>query len=163
MATPYLFDTNVLIAANRPPGTSIACALEAIQRLRQVKEHGILVLDDEFRVLNEYKNHCNSAGRPGVGDEFYLWALLQYDQALCHRLPLTAHDERGYAEFPDDAALAGFDPSDRKFVALNMTHPDRPAIVVAADSDWIHDEAALRTHGVRVDFLCVGEPGYSQR
>lgn len=163
MAVPYLIDTNVLIAANHPPGTSIACALEAIQLLRQVQQNGILVLDDGLRVLNEYRNHCNSSGRPNPGDEFYLWALLQYDPALCHRIALEAHDERGFVKFPADPALARFDPSDRKFVALSRSHPDNPAIVVAADSDWLHDEAILLTHGVRVKFLCVGESGYSSR
>lgn len=62
--------------------------------------------------------------------------------------------ENDFAEFPQSASLAGFDPSDRKFVAVALAHPHRPAIANAVDSDWRNYESVLAEHGIKVEFLC---------
>ena len=65
-------------------------------------------------------------------------------------LPLTAGGE--YADFPDDPALANFDPSDRKFAAL--ARRTKTAVTNAIDSDWADHLTALNANGIAVNFLC---------
>ena len=42
---------------------------------------------------------------------------------------------------------------DRKFVAVVLTHPAKPAIANAVDSDWRNYEQALKEHRVELNFL----------
>lgn len=56
--------------------------------------------------------------------------------------------------FPDDPALAAFDPADRKFVAVAAVCPEKPPILQAADSKWWDWAKALKRHGLKVEFLC---------
>jgi hypothetical protein len=56
--------------------------------------------------------------------------------------------------FPPDEALAKFDPSDRKFVAVSCAHEQRPPILQATDSKWWGLREALVACGVTVHFLC---------
>jgi len=42
----------------------------------------------------------------------------------------------------------------RKFVAVVLGSAHRPTILNAIDSDWREHEAALKRHGVNIDFLC---------
>jgi hypothetical protein len=57
-------------------------------------------------------------------------------------------------EFPEDPDLAGFDPSDRKFVAVALKSSCAPEIANAADSDWYIYGERLEKHGIRLKFLC---------
>ncbi|MBC6473672.1 MAG: hypothetical protein GDA48_13345 [Hormoscilla sp. GM102CHS1] len=67
---------------------------------------------------------------------------------------ITEISENNFQEFPQDPALADFDLSDRKFVALALAYPEKPPILNAVDSDWRNFHDRLSTHGVRVEFLC---------
>lgn len=71
-------------------------------------------------------------------------------------MPLTPRpeDPRDFEEFPRDEALSGFDPSDRKFVAVSCAHSERPPILEATDSKWWGLWEALQRCGVDVRFLC---------
>ena len=53
--------------------------------------------------------------------------------------------------------LADFDLSDRKFVAVALTHATNPPVVNATDSDWHHHREALLRHGVRIESVCPAE------
>ena len=68
-----------------------------------------------------------------------------------------AGDPTGFEEFPDHPGLAGFDVSDRVFVAVSAAHPEKPPIVEASDSKWWGWKDALEQCGVRVGFLCPDE------
>lgn len=157
-----IVDTNVAVVANgrqRAPQASPACVLTCVGRLRDLQLHHTLVLDDGWRILREYLRELSPAGQPGVGDAFLKWVLTnRANPARCEQVRITPRDaaqpDGELREFPADPILAGFDPSDRKFVAVALAHPDRPPILNAVDTDWWPYCAALAGHGVRVDFLC---------
>ena len=58
-----------------------------------------------------------------------------------------------YLEFPNHQGLAGFDPSDRKFIAVANAHPSKPHILQATDSKWWGHRRALAEAGITVHFL----------
>lgn len=157
--TASIVDTNVLLVANgihddanAEPGTP--CRLSAIDSLVKVMEERTLALDGGREILNEYSRKCSYAGQPGVGDRFFLWA--HQNAASLTAVTLTAHPDRGFAEFPDDPALVGFDPDDRVFVATAMAGPQPNRIVNAVDSDYRNHQLALQRAGITVDELCPG-------
>ena len=64
---------------------------------------------------------------------------------------------RGFEEFPDEAGLEDFDPSDRKFVAAARGHGGGPTILQGLDSKWWGWKDALAAAGIVVEFLCPTE------
>jgi len=154
----YLIDTNVAVTANGKSDAGAACVTAAVERLERLKATEILILDDAFHILNEYDRNLHSAGQPGPGDAFYLWALRNRNNPRhSEQVTLILADDGSFAAFPSDPDLASFDPSDRKFVAVALTHPERPSIVNATDTDWHKDQLALARNGVRIEFLCPEE------
>lgn len=151
-----IIDANVLVVAhNKLPQASRQCVTSCTQFLGTVEKSGILVIDDCWRILKEYQNNVLGSGQPTVGYKFLEWILRNYkNPSRCEQVYITQIAENDFAEFPQSPSLAGFDPSDRKFVAVALTHPQRPAIANAVDSDWRNYESALADHGVKVDFLC---------
>ena len=157
-------DTNVPVVANgRSAQASPGCLLACIQRLDRVVAAETVVLDDQWRIMREYLNNLRSSGQPGAGDRFLRWVLINVrNPERCEFVPITPiggddPDDTDFAEFPDDLALAGFDPNDRKFVAVACAHPQRPPILEATDPDWWNFRHALRTYGVQIEFLCEQE------
>lgn len=155
----YLIDTNVAIVANGKSDAGPACVLAAIERLERLIAGEILVLDDAEHILTEYRRHLSPHGQPGTGDQFFRWIWEQaiYNPQHCEQIALALDDDGSFAIFPNTAALAKFDPSDRKFVAAALTHPARPPVVNATDTDWHHHRDALASHGVLVAFICPTE------
>ncbi len=150
-----VIDTNVLVVANggHPPAAN-ACVLACIEALEAARA-GVVLVDDGGRILDEYARHASHAGQPGVGDRFFKW--LWDHQAMagsCSQVSITDDADRGFAEFPDDPALAAFDRDDRKFVAVALASGLRPPVLNASDSDWWEFDAVLKHHGVDVDYLC---------
>lgn len=72
---------------------------------------------------------------------------------LIHITPVN-DSENEFEEFPNDPALDGFDPDDRKFIAVALAHPETPSILQAVDSQWWDFRDALRQNGVTVEFIC---------
>ena len=160
----YLIDTNVAVAANGRSSAGPGCVLAAVKRLLQLQATEILVLDDAFLILSEYDRNLRSTGQPGVGDAFYLWALRNRSNPRhCEQVALTVREDQEFTAFPRVPELAGFDPSDRKFVAAARSHPARPPVVNATDTDWYHHRTALTQHGVQIEFLCPAEMERSGR
>lgn len=152
-------DTNVAVTANGkslPDSVSIACVAACARRLQTIRQDGVVVLDDGWRILREYKANIAESGQPGVGDAWLKWLLTNLaNPERCQRVAITPVDApQMFAEFPADPALAQFDKSDRKFVAVSRAHPARPAVLNATDSDWQIHRSALARHGVTVEFLC---------
>jgi hypothetical protein len=155
-------DTNVPIAANGDSAVSPECAercIDAILKVTQGFER--LALDDAGLIVDEYR-HMLVAGQQGVGHEFLKWVYnTQWDSVYCEQVPITrvaaSADDCDFEEFPKHEALARFDRSDRKFVAVAAAHPDRPPILEAADVKWVGWAAALAEVGVNLELLCEHE------
>lgn len=153
-----VIDTNVPKTANgdATAQASPTCVRVCVAAISRIQHGEILVLDGNWRILNEYKGQLRASGQPGVGDAFLKWVLTnQANPQRCALVWLTAIDApRLFAEFPDDPALVAFDPSDHKFVAVALSHPAHPSILNATDTDWWHFRNQLAAHGVTIDFLC---------
>lgn len=159
-----VLDTNVAVVANgKSEQASPGCVLACVERLDEITDQGTLVLDDQWRIIKEYLHNLNAVGQPGVGDAFLLWVLRhQANPERCVLVPITPIDEHNFAEFPTSPALAAFDPSDRKFVAVARAHPDHPPILEAMDSKWWNFKDALRANEVTVIFLCPEDLGCAE-
>jgi len=151
-------DTNVAVVANgKSEQASEQCVDSCAERLEQIMYGGVnLVLDDDWRILDEYMRNLHSRG-DDIGDRFLAWTL-QYrtNPKRCELVPITPVYglENEFREFPDDPALEVFDPDDRKFVAVALAHPDKPPILQATDTQWWDFRDALRRNGVTVEFIC---------
>lgn len=155
--TYNVIDTNVLVAANRDsPQASDACIEACSGKLLDVREHGIVVIDDQWRILSEYENNVATEGQLREGSIFLKWLLRNHrNRSKCHWIPIEMDAEREFREFPDEPALAGFDRADRKFVAVALTHPRHPSILNALDwKSWWQYRHELAPHGIHIDFLC---------
>ena len=150
-------DTNVAVVANgHSPQASANCVAICINRLeRIIRGEEKLALDDKWIILGEYLRNLRSSGEPGAGDNFLRWVLANKNQR-CDLVPITPIDssENEFEEFPDDPALADFDPDDRKFIAVAIAHPEKPLILQAVDSQWWDFRNALRENGIIVEFIC---------
>lgn len=155
----HVLDTNVILVANRQhPDVSAACVAACAKRLHGVMKSGRVALDDGYRILKEYQHKTQPQTGKHPGDVFVKWLLRNNaNPARCDLVPLTEHEERGFASFPEDERLRRFDPPDRKFVAVAAAHPGRPPILQASDSKWLDWSPALKDHGVEVEFLCCAD------
>jgi len=150
-----IVDTNVLlVASKKAPQASLTCVLTCIEYLVTLKESGTLVIDSNRLIISEYMNKNSLRGQPGSGDAFFKWVWDHQSTSRCEQVLITQISEYEFAEFPDSESLMNFDKSDRKFVAVALTHPQKPSIANAVDSDWREHEQALAEHGIKIDFLC---------
>lgn len=150
-----IVDTNVLLVASKKASqASENCELACEKYLQNLMNTGILVIDNQWLIIKEYMNKNSQSGQPYAGDAFLKWVLTHQATKRCEKVAITQIAENDFAEFPKSPSLAKFDPSDRKFVAVALTHPAKPAIANAVDSDWRNYEQALKDHGVTLHFLC---------
>ncbi|MDE0300800.1 MAG: hypothetical protein OXN17_19345 [Candidatus Poribacteria bacterium] len=153
-----IVDTNVARLANGEWGQdykeceeSCICWLERIMR-GEMK----LVLDTEWKILGEYSDNLHSRAA-GVGNEFLEWCLRnRTNPEKCELVWITPVDnsDTDFREFPDDPALQNFDPDDRKFIAVALTHPEQPPILEATDTEWWQLRDVFHRNGVKVKFIC---------
>lgn len=152
-----MLDTNVAVVANgRTPQAGDDCVEACITTLVELREHHRVLVDDRGLIFDEYRRRLSPSGQPGLGDAFFKWLWdNQGNPDHCRQVRITpTKDGRGFDEFPDDPALADFDPSDRKFVAVALASEGSPPILNASDTDWWNHREALSRHGVEVRFLC---------
>lgn len=156
-----IVDTNVAIVANqKSPQASTQCVLHCIQTLHELTKTGVLVLDDGWRIISEYRRNLQQSGQPGIGDAFCKWVLTNWSNSnRCELVAITqradSSDLTDFLEFPSDPALQNFDRSDRKFVAVALVHPELPPILNATDTDWWYHRAELEAYGIKLRFLCI--------
>lgn len=153
----WVIDTNVPVVANaRVTHASPACIRRCVQRLRDVQADGRVVIDDGYRIMGEYMRNLSRSGQPGAGDVFMKWVWQhQAVTGKCHQVAITLRDSGDdFQEFPDDPRLGGFDPADRKFVAVARACGASPSVLNAVDSDWWEYRDVLNEYGVHVEFLC---------
>ena len=160
-----VIDTNVMVVANgrtAAPQATQECVLRCQARLAEIlRSSEKILLDDNKRIIQEYKNNLNERGR-GLGDRF--WQELvrgMWNSEIVIRVPITplAGNGTDFEEFPnDDASLKDFHKKDRKFVAVSLTYQrdsgQEAPILKAEDSGWEEFKTALAAHGVRVDSIC---------
>jgi hypothetical protein len=155
-----VIDTNVLLVADgRANHMSPSCRIGCIDRLLEVRQNERVVLDECGLILEEYRSNLRPNPQT-AGAAFLLWILQrQGDPQHVDRVKITVLDATNsiFAEFPEDPALANFDLSDRKFVAVANSHPSKPPILQAADSKWLGWEPALNANGITVEFVCRNE------
>jgi hypothetical protein len=150
MQVSAIVDTNVEHAE-----VSSCCVAECALRLQRIMRQGRIVLDDSFRILNEYQKKTQPRRGKGPGDAFVKWALRNNsNKKYCDQVNLQVHAERIYSSFPDDSKLIDFDLEDRKFVAVAVVHPKHPPIYEAADSKWLDWAPVLKGYGILVEFIC---------
>ena len=158
MKSEVVMDTNVAVAASgRAPQANITCIRACIETLKRIRAEHRIRLDDAGLILKEYRQQLSFSGQPGVGDAFFKWLWAnQANELFCHRVTLTPIDDdpQNFAEFPADADLTGFDPSDRKFVAAALAENEPVPIFNATDTDWWRFREALARHHVTVEFIC---------
>lgn len=157
----YILDTNVLMVANgdkseQATAECIRACRELILSLLENNEAIILDTRQTFLVLKEYLNNIDPK-QPLAGSQFLLQVLK--NASLRIELPITPQNG-SFAEFPDDTRLDGYDPSDRKWIALARVyiqqHPDQPSppIIEATDYKWHKFEAFFNEYGVVIDWIC---------
>jgi hypothetical protein len=157
----WVVDTNVPIVANgridpsqgRVPTPE--CQETTVQFLVELRNRGMVMLDDSGEVVAEYRNHLSPSGQPGVGDRFYYEILNSHPDRVV-RIALARRDDGQYKAVPQHLIDEGFDPSDRKFIALALAAC--ATVANATDSDWIEHKIALDQARVRVNNLCGCDP-----
>jgi len=151
-----VIDTNVLLVANKQHAdVSDECVETCIRRLQAMQTAGVVVIDENYRILGEYLRKTTLNPPKGVGDVFLKWLLREAgNPARVEQAALTERAQDRFAEFPVPALEPQFDPPDRKFAAVAHAHPEKPPIWQAADSKWLNWWLALQAQGVAVEFLC---------
>ena len=154
-----IVDTNVAVVANgKSEQASWDCKDSCIDKLLEITDGDLkLALDDQRRIIDEYRNKLNPDGQPGVGDAFLKWVEVNWaNPNRCVRVPITPieNSETEYIEFPDDPELQEFDPDDRKFIAVARAHSEKPPILEAMDKQWWALRDALHRNRVKVEFIC---------
>ena len=150
-------DTNVPIVANgKQTNASIECRLAAVDFLKLLIENGKTILDLGGAIEAEYHRYLSPSGQPGVGDRFYQMILNSAPKSV-ERIDLPIDQNTGeFVDFPNDADLASFDLSDRKFAAA--ARKADVAVVNATDTDWSTYKSALQRNGVAIEFICGCDP-----
>ena len=152
-------DTNVPKVANGfSEQASEDCVEICIEKLEQITAGEMkLALDDQRRIINEYRRQLNPSGQPGFGDAFLKWVEINWtNPEWCDLVEITpvAGPKINFEEFPDDPDLDDFDDDDRKFIAVVCAHPDNPPIWQAVDSKWRNFLDALQRNDVTVEYIC---------
>ena len=163
-----IVDTNVAVVANgRAEQASEECVETCIDRLLQINSGEVkLALDDQRRIIQEYRQNLSPDGQPGIGDVFLKWVETNWaNPQRCDLVPITpvGNSENDFEEFPTDPELNDFDPDDRKFIAVALVHPEKPPILQAVDSRWLDFRDALRQNSVTVEFICKDDIQRLQR
>lgn len=94
---------------------------------------GIIIVDDNFRILSEYKNRTSLHPPKGVGDVFLKCLLRHSANPRVEQISLTETRPNHFDEFPDRDLEPSFDAPDRKFVAVANAHPEKPPSWQAVD------------------------------
>ncbi len=154
-------DTNVAMAADGKSSYGADCARACLEAIRDITERGVLlVIDDAWRIITEYRAVLSQGGQPGVAQTFLKWVLTNHQnprRCACVSITPKDSDPEDFLEFPSHPGLSSFDPSDRKFVAVAATHPRHPPILQGTDTKWWGWRDTLKKCRITVRFLCADE------
>jgi len=132
-------DTNVVLVANAAhAGASPGCVLACIERLQALMQRGCVVIDDGFRILDEYQRKTAPMRNKGPGDVFVRWVLQNRSNVQrVEAVTLVEAASDRFEGFPDAQLQAEVDVPDRKFIAVAAAHADCPPIWQATDCKWL--------------------------
>jgi hypothetical protein len=154
-------DTNVAATANGAnAAASLSCIAASARALEAVMTFGHVFIDDDGRIVAEYRANLRAKGQPGPGDAFLRWLLThEWGGRRVTRVSLTPRDDDGenFDELPLPPKGVRYDPSDRKFLAVAAAHDEHPPILQSFDSKWWGWRNALAKVGVSIYFLCPDE------
>jgi hypothetical protein len=158
--TSRIVDTNVWLAASGSDAAGAECQQTCFEWMKAFRKSGANLVVDRASflpeavpgtsVLQELRQNLapGAFARTLLNDHFmrgYLFDLVELE-----------YDGEG-AMLPESIELPGFEPADRKWVALHLGHDRQPPIHNACDGDWIKHEADLESAGIRVVQLCEAE------
>lgn len=115
-----VIDCNVLIVANKMSDSAGEdCEEACITRLMQVKlQRECVLLDESDGIWKEYDRYIPYPYPPGMVSEFFYWMWQGNSRRVVITPRINTDRIEDYEEFPSDPALANFDKSDRKYVAV---------------------------------------------
>ena len=158
-----IVDTNVIVIANDADDDDRKDCRERCQdRLMRILSHGEkVVVDDRWRIFGEYERNVKPNTKKGIG-AIFVKTLMQNlkNPEICTMVHITSLAGNGtdFEEFPTDNALSGFDPDDKKFIAVALAHKQEtgqtPTILLAIDRGWLRFMDVLENHEVSVDLIC---------
>lgn len=110
-----------------------------------------LVLDMDWEIANEYRRNIKDEG---MGQQFLIW-LNTYMARMDVTEDMIKLERQGdeYVAFPKTEELKDFDLADRKFIALALSHKEKPPIIQAADGKWLAFKDVLKNYGINIEFL----------
>jgi hypothetical protein len=121
---------------------------------------GHVFIDDDGRIVAEYRANLNARGQPGPGDFFLKWLLThEWSGERVTRVAITpkAEDPEDFEELPQPPKGTSYDRSDRKFLAVAAAHTPHPPVLQSFDSKWWGWQESLAEHGIKIHFLCRDE------
>ena len=128
----------------------------------------VVVIDDEYEILDEYSKKAPRQGRSEDLAGRFLIHLYQHqgNEALVRMVVLPKTADGDFLDYPDNEGswktdaprCKQFDEDDKKWVALARrfkidTGEDSP-IVNAGDRCWLAFESHLNATGIMLEFLC---------
>ena len=128
--------------------------IEGYPTIKLVKD-GQVLLDLAGEIQAEYRRHLHPSGAPGVGDRFYQ-EVLRSSPLIVERVYLPRRPDGEYVDVPQTVIECGFDPSDRKFVAL--AHRENVPVFISTDTDYVEHQVVLSASGIQVSYLCGCDP-----
>ncbi len=152
----HIMDTNVLCAAStidpdsrfdqtdHVPVGELEAVLDWLMAFRADSTRQI-VLDTEWRLIDEYKANLGESGDTNIG------MRVVYEKMNAGRwvdVPVAAD---GRETLPEDLDKAHNYRGDRKLIALALADRPNSTIVNACDTDWYDWEATLTANGIVVD------------
>lgn len=154
-----IIDANVPMLAGTNPADmdpdQAGCAQKCVRYIKEFIEdvESRLVLDDEGRILKEYRNAETIREEPNLAKIFYLWAYQNQAADIEDFVHLDEKQNDEFDPYPADKELSEFDPPDRKYIALAYKHEKKPPIVEASDSKWWGIRDNLKKFGIDVEFI----------
>jgi len=154
-----ILDTNLPLIAKGVSNFSAECIEACKGWLDEIFDNQhLIVIDDEYHLLDEYRNSMDSSGPQDYGNRFLKWIYTnQGNPALVKQVHIHSIGGHDFSEFPESLRQIGFDRSDRKFVALAIANNCQAPIIQAGDSKWIGWQGSLAEHGVNLILPCLSE------
>lgn len=155
-----IVDTNVWVVASGDSSANEDCQENCLDWLLDFRESNDPLVIDLASLTSDPVpgNSVLSELRGNLKDGSFGKDLLNQIFMANYRFdPVEIEYDGSGARLPAEIDLPGFEPADRKWVALHIAHPDRPPIHNAYDGDWIKHEKDLQKAGIAVTQLCEAE------
>lgn len=155
----FIVDTNVPLIAKGDSHMSTMCEENCANFIEGfLTGKKILVIDDEYAILDEYMRCIPTTGPINFASIFLKW--IYENQANVNKVKqvkINKIGEKKFEEIPSSLSNLNIDPSDLKFIAVAISNGGKAPIAEAADSKWIGWENELLKNNVKLHFNCKKE------